>query len=83
MLNRKIMMMKNLKIWRRIHRCTKMYNINANILQLGESGMNKQGGGMFNSSEEFMQASQSEGFDMTVDSMALEEFDYYEDVEDM
>jgi hypothetical protein len=38
---------------------------------------------MFTSSEEFMQGSQSQGFDMTVDSMALEEFDYYEDVEDM
>lgn len=29
-----------------------------------------------------MGQSQSQGIDMTVDSAALEEFDYYEDVED-
>ena len=30
-----------------------------------------------------MGASQSQGFDMTVDSLALEDYDYYEDADDV
>ena len=37
---------------------------------------------MMTSSEEYLVASQSMGVDKSVDSMALEEYDYFEDVED-
>lgn len=41
----------------------------------------QQPGGPLTSSEEMMAASQSQGFDMTVDSLALEEYDYMENID--
>jgi hypothetical protein len=35
---------------------------------------------MFTSSEDMMRATQSMGVDESVDSLALEDYDYYEDV---
>lgn len=40
---------------------------------------NKDKKAMFTSSEDIIGASQSQGFDVSVDSLALEEYDYYED----
>ena len=40
----------------------------------------KQSNNMFTSSEDYMRATQSLGVDESVDSLALEEYDYYEDV---
>lgn len=40
----------------------------------------KQSNNMFTSDEDYMKATQSLGVDESVDSMALEDYDYYEDV---
>jgi len=36
---------------------------------------------LLTSSEDIIAASQSQGFDISVDSLALEEYDYYEDAD--
>ncbi len=41
----------------------------------------KKPGGFGTESETFMEGSQSQGIDFSVDSLALEEYDYYEELD--